>query len=72
MVVDLTLSSSDSEEDDTSLLNIKERLLNLQRASGSQSSRPSTADSVNHPTAGISLRLIREKLSLRRWTINHL
>jgi len=52
MVVDLTLSSSDSEEDDTSLLNIKERLLNLQRASGSQSSRPSTADSVNHPTAG--------------------
>jgi len=51
MVVDLTLSSSDSEEDDTSLLNIKERLLNLHRASGSQSSRPSTADSIDQPTA---------------------
>ena len=53
MVVDLTLSSSDSEEDDTSLMNIKERLLNQQRALGSQSSRPSTADSVDHSTAGI-------------------
>ena len=38
MVVDMTLSSSDSKEDDT-LLNI-----------GSQSSRPSTADSVDGPS----------------------
>ena len=58
MVVDLTLSSSDSEEDDTSLLNIKERLLNLHRASGSQSSRPSTADSIDQPTTGKLLNII--------------
>jgi len=51
MVVDLTLSSSDSEEDDT-LLNIKQRLLNKQRNSGSQSSRPSTADSVDESISG--------------------
>ena len=52
-VVDLTLSSSDSEEDDT-LLNIKQRLLNKQRNSGSQSSRPSTADSVDESISGKS------------------
>lgn len=47
MVVDLTLSS-DSEEDCDTLMSIKERLLNRQRSSNSQSSCP--ADSADENT----------------------
>lgn len=45
MVVDLTLSSD--EEDNATLSSIKERMLDRQRSS-SQSSRPSTADSIGN------------------------
>lgn len=51
MVVDLTLSSSESDDDEP-LSSIKERLLKQQQSSGSQSSRPSTADSVGDSTSG--------------------
>ena len=53
MVVDLTLSS-DSEEDEDTLLSIKERMLNRQRSSGSQSScPPDSADENTTPSTGI-------------------
>ena len=54
VVVDLTLSSSESDDggDDETLASIKERQLNRQRSSGSQSSRPSTAESADTSTTG--------------------
>jgi hypothetical protein len=50
----LTLSSSESDDggDDETLASIKDRQLNRQRSSGSQSSRPSTAESVDTSTTG--------------------
>lgn len=52
MVVDLTLSS-DSEDDSDTLISIKEReRLKRQRSPSSQSSRPSTADSITTSSTG--------------------
>lgn len=51
VVVDLTLSSSDSEDDSQTLTSIKDRLLS-RNLSSSQSSRPSTADSTGSSQLG--------------------
>ena len=62
VTVDLTLSSSDSEEDE----NVLQEGLLRQRSSGSQSSRPSTADSVGTSATGyltIQLALVRDSLN---------
>lgn len=49
----------EDDEDNQTLAAIKERHLNRQRSSGSQSSRPSTAESVDTSLTGTSLNDLR-------------